>query len=193
MACSRNILALNLYQTITWKVMDKVYTTVIWLHYEGILNVYIRTSFYITGKNTCTMEFWLWLWYQQIFFIWSQLHIFFCKFCITMNVMMKWCEVCHRSWRGKIIRIPWWWRWWWWDCHRYFKGLMQERPNSIANTLEFRLSCTNPSILVIQYIFTSKEYIFQWYSFQCIHAIALVGVLCICTNIDWWNKQLIPR
>ena len=28
----------------------------------------------------------------------------------------------------------------------YTDGLMQERRNSIANTLELRLSCTNPSI-----------------------------------------------
>ena len=29
----------------------------------------------------------------------------------------------------------------------HFDGLVQERHNSIANTLELRLSCTNPSIL----------------------------------------------
>ena len=28
----------------------------------------------------------------------------------------------------------------------YIDGLMQERRNSIANALELRLSCTNPSI-----------------------------------------------
>ena len=32
---------------------------------------------------------------------------------------------------------------------RYIDGLMQERRNSIANTLELRLSCTNPWIYVI--------------------------------------------
>ena len=31
----------------------------------------------------------------------------------------------------------------------YFYGLVQERRNSIANALELRLSCTNPSIYVI--------------------------------------------
>ena len=36
----------------------------------------------------------------------------------------------------------------------YFDGLVQERRNSIANTLEFRLSCTNPSI-------------YWWYCFSC--------------------------
>ena len=30
----------------------------------------------------------------------------------------------------------------------YFDGLVQERPNSIANALELCLSCTNPSICV---------------------------------------------
>ena len=31
----------------------------------------------------------------------------------------------------------------------YIDGLMQERRNSIANALELRLSCINPSIRVI--------------------------------------------
>ena len=30
--------------------------------------------------------------------------------------------------------------------HKHVDGLAQERRNSIANALEFRLSCTNPSI-----------------------------------------------
>ena len=30
-------------------------------------------------------------------------------------------------------------------------GLVQERSNSIANALELRLSCTNPSILSLKY------------------------------------------
>ena len=32
------------------------------------------------------------------------------------------------------------------DTVRYIDGLVQERHNSIANALELRLSCTNPSI-----------------------------------------------
>ena len=31
----------------------------------------------------------------------------------------------------------------------HFDGLVQERRNSIANALELRLSCTNPSICVV--------------------------------------------
>ena len=31
----------------------------------------------------------------------------------------------------------------------YFDGLVQERRNAIANALELRLSCTNPSICII--------------------------------------------
>ena len=31
-------------------------------------------------------------------------------------------------------------------CDAYIDGLVQERRNSIANALELRLSCTNPSI-----------------------------------------------
>ena len=34
-------------------------------------------------------------------------------------------------------------------CNDYINGLVQERCNSIANTLELRLSCTNPSIYVL--------------------------------------------
>ena len=35
------------------------------------------------------------------------------------------------------------WRLWWFD------GLVQERRNSIANAMELRLSCTNPSICTL--------------------------------------------
>ena len=65
------------------------------------------------------------------------------------------------------IRIHKWLRWWNWISliqqshrtnvitdhvlfilisHHYIDGLVQERRNSIANALELRLSCTNPSI-----------------------------------------------
>ena len=34
----------------------------------------------------------------------------------------------------------------------YIDGFVQKRRNSIANTLELRLSCTNPSIcIIVQY------------------------------------------
>ena len=36
----------------------------------------------------------------------------------------------------------------------HFDGLMQERRNSIANALELRLSCTNPSILFMSLLIT---------------------------------------
>ena len=35
-----------------------------------------------------------------------------------------------------------------WEVEHYIDGLVQERRNSIANALELRLSCTNPSICV---------------------------------------------
>ena len=35
----------------------------------------------------------------------------------------------------------------WWPCWNYSDGLMQERRNSIANALELRLSCINPSTI----------------------------------------------
>ena len=31
----------------------------------------------------------------------------------------------------------------------YLDGLVQERPNSIVNALELRLSCTNPSLYTV--------------------------------------------
>ena len=37
------------------------------------------------------------------------------------------------------------------QSHDRFDGLMQERRNSIANALELRLSCTNPSILSLSW------------------------------------------
>ena len=33
-----------------------------------------------------------------------------------------------------------------WVNKEYFDGLVQDRGNTIANALELRLSCTNPSI-----------------------------------------------
>ena len=33
-----------------------------------------------------------------------------------------------------------------WSIRRQIDGLVQERGNSIANALELRLSCTNPSM-----------------------------------------------
>ena len=42
-------------------------------------------------------------------------------------------------------------------CERHIDGLMQERRNSIANTLELCLSCTNPSILPCDVAFTKKQ------------------------------------
>ena len=36
----------------------------------------------------------------------------------------------------------------WWILYvEYIDGLVQEKRNSIANALELRLSCTNPSLL----------------------------------------------
>ena len=44
------------------------------------------------------------------------------------------------------------WSLWWLgpgdDMWRHVDGLMQERRNSIANALELRLSCTNPSMFI---------------------------------------------
>ena len=40
----------------------------------------------------------------------------------------------------------------------YIDGLVQERRNSIANALELRLSCTNPSIYAISNITTLAKH-----------------------------------
>ena len=63
---------------------------------------------------------------------------------------------CHdkgwvKSYRNKILTIAFWFSW---ETLHYINhyhwgnidGLVQERCNSIANTLELHLSCTNPSI-----------------------------------------------
>ena len=39
------------------------------------------------------------------------------------------------------------WCYQWRQSSHHIDGLVQERRNSIANALELRLSCTNPSIL----------------------------------------------
>ena len=38
-----------------------------------------------------------------------------------------------------------------------YRWLVQERRNSIANALELRLSCTNPSICVVHYMNPSVD------------------------------------
>ena len=50
----------------------------------------------------------------------------------------------------------------------YIDGLMQERCNSIANALELRLSCTNPSICVTQP--------------QCVKYLPVSPGECVCDN-----------
>ena len=42
------------------------------------------------------------------------------------------------------------------QCEIHIDGLEQERHNSIANALELRLSCTNPSLYFLQWIPTTQ-------------------------------------
>ena len=56
-----------------------------------------------------------------------------------------------------------------WSCNdsllcTYIDGLMQERCDSIANTLELHLSCTNPSICEI--LLSSSLYISSYVSWE---------------------------
>ena len=44
---------------------------------------------------------------------------------------------------------------WQWSLHIYV--LMQERPNSIANALELDLSCTNPSIYDVPFVYIESD------------------------------------
>ena len=43
----------------------------------------------------------------------------------------------------------------------YIDGLVQERRSSIANALELRLSCTNPSILLMNIFLSCRQSVFQ--------------------------------
>ena len=57
-----------------------------------------------------------------------------------------------------------------WD--QQIDGLVQERCNSIANALEFCLSCTNPSKMVLHYVITMSALFFDNLSFLfgwCVH------------------------
>ena len=61
--------------------------------------------------------------------------------------------------------------------------LMQERRNSIANALELRLSCTNPSIYIYEYLCIVCP---SSRSRTCILCTGLVS--CILCNL-WHHKQ----
>ena len=51
----------------------------------------------------------------------------------------------------------------------YIDGLVQERRNSIANTLELRLSCTSPSIYIYMLcVYTHTAVLFQLSRENCI-------------------------
>ena len=72
--------------------------------------------------------------------------------------------ICHRDLRliniiDKASNIV-----FWWESYgvQHNCGLVQERRNSIANALELRLSCTNPSIL---WLLCRKLNVLWWDSF----------------------------
>ena len=67
-----------------------------------------------------------------------------------MGVFMKNVEYWLRYWPKKDVTAVYWQKCYvslqWWSMVTYdIDGLVQERRNSIANALELRLSCTNPS------------------------------------------------
>ena len=63
---------------------------------------------------------------------------------------------------------------------QYFNGLMQERCNSIANALELRLSCTNPSIC-------HREFCVSCPSHKQKHQTIIIIILA-CLLMIWWCK-----
>ena len=72
---------------------------------------------------------------------------------LLILILIGWCKkhvnplLTHWSyvflalthWWGHLLQLP----------YQHINGLVQERRNSIANTLELRLSCTNPSISLL--------------------------------------------
>ena len=64
-----------------------------------------------------------------------------------------------------------------WLCSLYFNRLMQERRNSIANALELRLSCTNPSIWY-EGLCTQFHDTIKWKHFPCYWPFVW--------GIHWW-------
>ena len=61
-------------------------------------------------------------------------------------------------------------------CH--FDGLMQERRNSIANAMELRLSCTNPSIYLLIIV-----------SLLCLDSISMVGDHSFNLRVPVYNQE----
>ena len=66
----------------------------------------------------------------------------------------------------------------------YIDGLVQERRNSIANTLELRLSCTNPSI----YLFGMVDVIGHC-DFHCFSVNNWTGFSCGIVEARQYNDN----
>ena len=68
----------------------------------------------------------------------------------------------------------------------HFNGLVQERRNSIANALELRLSCANPSIYGCISIYKKNKTV-QWW------LCASLGYNCLifcCDSYQGWSAKL---
>ena len=90
--------------------------------------------------NGCTVEVWEWF---------SNFTPHFIMDLIKAGIKIKPCQL-----KGPLVYISlsghlqiWWWYRVVTSCH--INGLVQERHNSIANTLELCLSCTNSSICTL--------------------------------------------
>ena len=66
----------------------------------------------------------------------------------------------------------------------YFDGSVQERCNSIANTLELRLSCTNPSILSLLRISLTE--------ILCFILVATASMYFLCSRYIIYMTRLWP-
>ena len=64
----------------------------------------------------------------------------------------------------------------------HIDGLMQEKRNSIANALELRLSCTNPSICNIVYVPLPSQHSVQ-------HICVINKLLFLPRHITWMSQQ----
>ena len=86
-------------------------------------------------------------------------------------------------------------------CHNWRSdndGLMQERRNSIVNTLELRLSCTNPSIDILSRPRYSEQFCYDLLTIQnymgCLyvstHHSLIARNATVCTNVLWSSDYI---
>ena len=89
----------------------------------------------------------------------------------TLLLILKWGKYPDtRASKSESVFISW----------NHVDGLVQERRNSIANALELRLSCTNPSMWGRPVTFPRDPWQCRW--------CGCWGRGCTCSGLRWWTE-----